>query len=65
MTEKEFKIKRDQKVAELSSQVGWFKNEALTLKNDLTGKQEMSAVYKENNFILGEEKWALEQALGK
>lgn len=65
LTEKEFKIKRDQKVSELSSQVGWFKSEALSLKNDLNDKQEKTALYKESNYILGEEKWALEQALGR
>lgn len=65
LTEKEFKIKRDQKVSELSSQVGWFKSEALSLKTDLNEKKEMTAMYKESNFILGEEKWALEQALAK
>ena len=47
-------------MADLSSQVGWFKSEALSLKNDLNDKQEKTAVYKENNYILGEEKWALE-----
>jgi hypothetical protein len=36
LTDKELKIKKDSKVAELSSQVGWFKKEALSLKNEMT-----------------------------
>ena len=65
LTDKELKIKRDLKVAELTSQVGWFKQEALSLKNENLEKKAHSKEVKTNNFILSEEKWALEQALGR
>jgi uncharacterized coiled-coil DUF342 family protein len=65
LTDKELKIKRDGKVAELSSQVGWFKKEALSLKNEVTETVAQAKEVKSNNFILSEEKWALEQALGR
>jgi len=35
------------------------------LKSDQTKKRELTKVVKDENFVLGEEKWALEQALGK
>lgn len=38
LSDKELKIKRDQKVADLTQQVGWFKREALDLKNSLDQK---------------------------
>ena len=65
LTDKELKIKKDSKVAELSSQVGWFKKEALSLKTEMTQKSAIAKEVKSNNFILSEEKWALEQALGR
>lgn len=35
------------------------------MKNDLTEKKQAAKEVKTNNFILNEEKWALEQALGR
>lgn len=60
LTDKELKIKKDAKVAELTSQVGWFKKEALSLKNEMTQQIAVAKEVKTNNFILSEEKWALE-----
>lgn len=65
LTDKELKIKKDSKVAELTSQVGWFKKEALSLKTEMIEKANIAKEVKNNNFILSEEKWALEQALGR
>ena len=42
LTEGEMKIKRDKRVANLNNQVGWFKSEALTLKNDLNEKKKIA-----------------------
>ena len=65
LTDKELKIKRDKKVSILSNQVNWFQNEALTLKTEINKKKEITQEVKNANFVLNEEKWALEQALGK
>lgn len=65
LSDNEHRIKRDKAVVHLTSQVGWFKDEALTLKTEILKKQEVHKVTKVENYILGEEKWALEQALGK
>ena len=65
LSESEQRVKRDKAVVSLTSQVGWFKDEALTLKTEILKNKEKQQVTKVENYILGEEKWALEQALGK
>ena len=65
LTEGEMKIKRDKRVADLNSQVGWFKSEALHLKNDLVVKKQNANEFKAENLGLVEEKVAMEKALNQ
>ena len=64
LTDDEVRIKRDEKVQTLSRQFEWFKNEALELKEELNQKKVNDYKFTQDNFILGQEKWAFEKALG-
>jgi hypothetical protein len=50
------KIKRDKRVADLNSQVGWFKSEALFLKNDLIAKKQKADEFQDENRALNIDK---------
>ena len=63
LSDSEQRVKKDKAVASLTSQVDWFKGEALTLKTEVLKNKEMQKEAKVENYILGEEKWALEMAL--
>jgi hypothetical protein len=65
LSDQKLKVKLDSKVEELTSKVGWFKKEALLLKNDLTENKIITQEARQTNFVLTEEKYALEQALGR
>ena len=65
LNEKNFDIKKDEKVKKLAGCVDEFKDIAMGMKKDLTKNKEINKEYRDKNFVLEEEKWALEQALGK
>ena len=60
LNEKNFDIKKDEKVKKLSGCVDEFKDIAMGMKKDLNKNKEINKEFKEKNSGLEEEKWALE-----
>lgn len=60
LEDKAQKMKRDSQVKDLRYQVGWFKKEALTLKNEMERQEEREVEVKLYNLSLNEQNLALE-----